>query len=120
MKCILLVGLLFVAMPASAAPFDWKPYMALAAGQSMDLVTTVHALNGSTPCHEGNPTFGPHPSTLKLAIPKLALIGGLSFVVRYYEKRDSVAGRRVAKTVAYIAGGLGATAGVHNIHECGW
>ena len=120
MKTILLISMLTLGTDTTAAtPFDWKPYAVLTIGQSMDLVTTVHQVNGGA-CHEGNPVFGRHPSTWTLAVPKLALIGGLSFMVRFYEKRDSAAGRRVAKTVAYIAGGLGATAGVHNLQECGW
>jgi len=106
-----------VGRPALA--LDLKPYVVLIVGQGSDLLTTIHE-NPSHPCRETNALLGPHPSTLKVAIPKLAIIGGISLLVRFADTRHSKAARVIAKSAAYLAGAVGAKDGWHNYRTCGW
>ena len=117
MKGILL-ALMLIAVPATATPFDWKPYAVLTIGQSMDAVTTLH--QGPVACHETNRLLGPQPSVGRVLLPKLAIIGGVALLVRFTETRESTGARRLAKGVAYVAGVVGAKDGVHNLRTCGW
>jgi hypothetical protein len=115
------LALLLVAVATPAAALDWKPYAVAAAGQALDVTTTLHQIN--TPalhCREANPVFGAHPSTLTLVLPKVALVVGVGLVLHLAETKGSTTARRVAKTLAYFSGGLGATAGVLNLRTCGW
>lgn len=112
---------LTIARPAAAASkFDWKPYLAIAAGQGLDLATTIHD-NPSHPCYETNPRLGgKQATTMSVLIPKLAIIGGVSALVAFTEHRESKAARVIAKTAAYLGGAVGAKDGVHNLRTCGW
>ena len=65
MKRILLavIQTLFSVYPASAQRLDWKPIMAVAAGQMADAVVTHDQITTPTlHCAEANPLLGAHPS----------------------------------------------------------
>jgi hypothetical protein len=110
-----LLVVLLIATPAQA--FDWKPYAVLAAGQGLDTLTT---LRPTPSCVESNPLLGPHPSAVTVLVPKLAIIGGISLLVRFTERRDSRAARVIAKSAAYLGGAVGAKDGIGNLRLCGW
>lgn len=96
---------------------DWKPYATLMYGQLFDAVTTLR----STPnCIESNPLLGPHPSARQVLVPKLAIIGGISLLVRFTEYRESRLARIVARSIAYAGGIVGTKDGIHNLRTCGW
>lgn len=103
--------------PLHAAGIDWKPYAVLAAGQGLDTLTT---LRPTPSCIESNPLLGPHPSTARVLVPKLAIIGGIAVLVRFTEHRESRTARIIARSVAYAGGIIGAKDGLHNLRECGW
>jgi hypothetical protein len=118
---LILAGMLWCAArfatPLHAAELDWKPYAVLAAGQGLDTLTTLRP----TPnCIERNPLLGPHPSAVAVLVPKLAIIGGISLLVRFTEQRESRAARIIAKSAAYVGGMAGAKDGLHNLRTCGW
>jgi hypothetical protein len=117
---LLLIVFLAVARPVQAS-WDLKPYAVLIAGQMADVTTTVHQIN--TPalhCREANPLFGAHPSTMKLVLPKVALVAGVSLLLRVAETKGTRVGRNVAKAFGYAIGAMGATAGAINYRTCGW
>jgi hypothetical protein len=117
---VLCLGLLAFASPVQAS-WDLKPYAVLIAGQMADVTTTVHQIN--TPalhCREANPLFGAHPSTMKLLLPKVAVVAGVSLFMRLAEVKGTRAGRNVAKAVGYALGAMGATAAGLNVRTCGW
>ncbi len=113
MKTILL--LLLITTPAEAT--DWKPYIVLALGQSLDTVTTLHPTSS---CVETNPRYGPLPSAWVVLPSKAAIIGGIALLVRFAETRESRAARIIAKSAAYLGGAIGAKDGVSNLRTCGW
>ena len=113
------VGLLVLCLASPSAALDLKPYAVLLVGQSSDLLTTIHE-NPAHPCVETNALLGPHPSILKVAIPKLAIIGGIALLMRFTETRETKAARVIAKSTAYLAGAVGAKDGLHNYRTCGW
>jgi hypothetical protein len=117
---VLCLCLLAFASPVQAS-WDLKPYAVLIAGQMADVTTTVHQIN--TPalhCREANPLFGAHPSTMKLLLPKVAVVAGVSLFMRLAEVKGTRAGRNVAKAVGYALGAMGATAAGLNVRTCGW
>lgn len=118
---LLICWLSFAGVANAQSRFDWKPVIAVAAGQMADTLVTHHQIN--TPalhCSEANPLFGAHPSTAKLMLPKLAVIGGVSLVQIAARHAQSKAGRWVAKGAGYFAGALGGSLAAVNLRTCGW
>jgi hypothetical protein len=118
---ILAAVILACSLATSAAAADLKPFSVLVIGQALDVVTTVHQIN--TPrlhCSEANPLFGAHPSTMKLLLPKVGLVAGVSALMAVAARKGTPAGRRVAKAFGYALGAMGGTAGVLNYRTCGW
>src|SRR4029077_10515562 len=87
LKAALLVLLIVLLAPTAAAAQSWPlslaPYVAVGVGQGRDLLLTIHT-NPARGCVETNTLGfgGPHPSVLRVAIPKLAIIGGVALLLR--------------------------------------
>jgi hypothetical protein len=113
--------LLLVASSASAQgwPLSLAPYVAVIVGQGSDLLTTIHQ-NPAHACFETNALLGVRPSVLRVAIPKLAIIGGVAVLLKFTASRESKAAKVIAKTAAFVAGAVGAKDGLHNYQTCGW
>lgn len=80
---------------------------AMAFGQALDTVSTVQALNRGAV--EANPIYGPRPSAAKLVALKLPMIG-----VGYLLHKLAPGNPKLAKTLAYTIGGVGAGLAVSN------
>jgi hypothetical protein len=104
MKFITAVVLaLAFAVPASAQPVGVAPYTALVIGNSLDLLTTVQALQGGA--HEANPLMGRQPSTPQLVAVKGASALTVGLLMRTLGKR----GHPTAAKVLGYATGIGLT-----------
>jgi hypothetical protein len=53
-------------------------------------------------------------------LPKVALVAGVSLLLRVAETKGTRVGRNVAKAFGYAIGAMGATAGAINYRTCGW
>ena len=128
--------LLLLPRPAAAERLDWKPYAVLAAGQTLDGMTTIRFLHNGSGCREGNRRYWPGgiytaPTSGQIARDKAVAIGlstalnvSTEALARWLTRRgDGRAGRIVAwlgKGENYFGGGVGAYDGVRNLALCGW
>jgi hypothetical protein len=136
MKSLLLsVCLMLVAVPAYAE-IDWKPYAILAAGQTLDGLTTIRFLHDGSSCREGNRAYWPNgiyttPRNAQIMRDKAITIGlGIALntstdaLSRWLKQRGDVRASRVVswlgKGDSYLGGGIGAWDGVRNLELCGW
>lgn len=77
------------------------PYAVLWFGQVADTVTLVAALESGFQLREGNPVFGPRPSTARLVSVKLAIVGVSSITMHVLQRKHP-------KGVRFIGYGAGA------------
>lgn len=99
---------------------DWPSIVAVAVGQvALDGGTTVRFLHTGS-CVEANTHFGPHPSDAKVMGAKLAVVGGSLLLNYLSEKHHSKTVRVIQRVENYFAAAVGARAGIHNLHHCGW
>jgi len=119
MIALLLLTQLAVA-PVAAPARDWKPYVSMIVGQSLDAASTQRFLVNGSGCIEANPRYGPHPTATRLWLGKAAVVGVLSLYLAMSERDSNKWVRRLPKLVAYYAAGQGAYSGVRNVYVCGW
>jgi hypothetical protein len=79
----------------------------MAAGQGLDLATTVAALNRGAV--ESNPLLGKRPSAAKLVVAKLPMVG-VGWLLTKLAPRHP----KLAKGTAYVIGGVGFGLAIHN------
>lgn len=101
--------LLLMAVPASAQSLGSAPYLALVAGNSADLVTTLHALHSGRG-KEGNAVMAV-AGTSGLIAMKTA---GTVFIGFAMKKIGADGHPRVAKAIGYVAGIALAGVSYHN------
>jgi hypothetical protein len=99
-----MISLASVAQAQEKSKFDWKPYAALVAGQTADMVSTQAALNRG--CAEGNArVYGAHPSSAKLIATKALSTAGIVGAMHLLHKVGWV---KAEKVFGYVGGGVGA------------
>lgn len=101
--------LLLLAVPASAQSIGRAPYLALAAGESADLATTLHALNSGRG-REGNAVMA-SAGTPGLIAMKTA---GALFLGWSMKKLGADGHPKVAKALGYVTGIALAGVSYHN------
>jgi hypothetical protein len=113
-KPVLLIALVLILCPtvaraqeASGLP---RALATLAVGQSLDLVSTIAALNRGTV--ETNPLMGKRPSSAKLIAAKLPMLGVGWLLVKLAPSHP-----KLAKGTAYVIGGVGLGLAIHNVRQ---
>jgi hypothetical protein len=117
-----LLSLLFVMLLIGHDLYaaDWKPFMVLSVGESMDTLTTYRALQGGR-CVEGNSRLGHYPSAGKLVIWTIMPVAGTAFATYVLTRPEMPkAAHIVGKLLSYGAGGWGGYHAVQNGRHCGW
>jgi hypothetical protein len=116
---VMVLVLLALARPAAAATFDWKPALALTAGQSLDAISTVRFLSNGSGCTESNRVIGAHPATWTLVAQKAAVIGLGVGILQLTGKSDRKAMRVIGQVFSYALGVTGARSAARNVSLCG-
>lgn len=116
----ILCSLLLLASASAHAqdrrqPIDWKPVIALGAGQAFDIWTTRDALRRG--CVEGNAAvFGSSaPTTSALIGRKVAVMAPIAVASVVLQRTGHL---KIARAIGYAGGGVGAAAGIANL-RCG-
>ncbi len=118
---ILCVGCLGVASSVSAqSKFAWTPAVALAAGQSLDAISTVRFLNNGSGCTESNRFVGAHPSAWTLVAQKAAVVGLGVGILKLTGKSASKPIRVIGQVFNYALAGTGTKSAIRNASLCGF
>jgi hypothetical protein len=130
MKPFLLVAVLLVAAPVTAAPLqiDWVALTANATAHTVSAWSTQRFLTNGSGCVESNPRLGVHPSSGALVTNAAVSFGittgaqlGLSWLAT---KAETSKGRAIARWsargLAYSAGAMRTRSAIRNVSLCGW
>lgn len=125
MKSLFVLSVLLSASMAQAEPrfSNLAPYVASAAGQFGDAVTSIRFSSNGSGCTEANGRFQNADRSFRsgkgLAV-KGAIVGG-SWVLLWTARRTgSKAAARIAAGVNYLAGAVGGSSAVRNVAICGF
>ena len=114
-----LVIVVTLLLTGTAQAADWKPFVALSVGESLDTLTTYRFLKG-TRCVEGNSRLGRYPTGGRLIV-WTAIPVATTALASYVLGKSPVKGVRIlGKALSYSAGGWGGYHAVQNVRHCGF